>query len=46
MIEVMEQILGYSWGETSYDDMIAAGALLLGLTAILLVINLLKSFLR
>lgn len=46
MINVVEQILGYSWGRTSYDDMIAAGALLLGMTAILLVINLFKSFLR
>lgn len=42
MIEVMEQILGYTWGDTSYDDIIAAGALMLGLMAILLVINIFK----
>lgn len=44
LIEIMESILGFQWGTTSYDDIIAAGALMLGITAILLVINLFKSF--
>ncbi len=42
MIEIVESILGYEWGTTSYDDVIAAGALMLGLMSILLVINIFK----
>lgn len=46
MIEIMEQILGYEFGTTSYDDVIVTGAMFLGITCIMLVINLFKSFLR
>lgn len=46
MIEVVEQILGYEWGTSSYDDVIVVGALILSVTCILFVINLFKSFLR
>lgn len=42
MIEIVEQILGYEFGTTSYDDVIAAGALMLGMMSILLVINIFK----
>lgn len=42
MISVMELILGYEFGKTSYDDIIAAGALMLGVMSILLVINIFK----
>lgn len=42
MIEIVEQILGYEFGTTSYDDIIAAGALMLAMMAILLVINIFK----
>lgn len=42
MIEVMEQILGYEFGMTSYDDIIASGALMLSIMSILLVINIFK----
>ena len=46
MISVVEQILGISFGETSYDDIIASGALILGITAILVIIQVFKSILR
>lgn len=46
MIEIMENIIGYTWGTTSYDDIIATGALILGLTCILLVINIMKGILK
>jgi hypothetical protein len=46
MIEIVESILGYDWGTTSYDDIIASGALMLGLMSILLVINIFKSIIR
>lgn len=46
MISVMESILGYEFGTTSYDDIIAAGALMLGVMAILLVINIFKYVIR
>lgn len=46
MIEIMEKILGYEFGATSYDDIIVTGAMFLGITCILLVINLFKSFIR
>lgn len=43
MISVMESILGYEFGTTSYDDIVAAGAMMLGVMAILLVINIFKN---
>lgn len=43
MISVLESILGYEFGATSYDDIIASGALLLGIMSILLVINIFKA---
>lgn len=46
MIEIMEQILGYELGTTSYDDIIVTGAMFLGITCILLVLNLFKSFIK
>lgn len=46
MIDIMEQILGYEWGTTSYDDIIAAGALMLGVMSILLVIYIFKAIIR
>lgn len=46
MIDVMELILGYEWGTTSYDDILASGAFVLALSCILLVINIFKSFVR
>lgn len=42
MISVMESILGYEFGTTSYDDIIAAGAMMLGVMAILLIVNIFK----
>lgn len=42
MISIVESILGYEFGTTSYDDIIAAGALMLAVMAILLVINIFK----
>ena len=46
MISVVEQILGISFGQTSYDDIIASGALILGITSILVIIQVFKSILR
>lgn len=46
MIDVVELILGYEFGKTSYDDIIAAGALMLGLMSILLVIYIFKAIIR
>lgn len=46
MINIMEQIIGYEFGTTSYDDIIVSGALILSITCILLVINLFKSFIK
>ena len=46
MIKIMEQILGYEFGTTSYDDIIVTGAMFLGITCILLVLNLFKSFIK
>lgn len=46
MIEIIEKIIGITYGETSYDDIIVSGALILGITSILLIIQTFKSFLR
>lgn len=46
MIEITEQILGITLGTTSYDDIIVAGALMLGITSILIVIQIFKTILR
>lgn len=42
MIEIVEQILGIKYGQTSYDDIITVGALILGITSILLIIYIFK----
>ena len=42
MIDIIEQILGINFGATSYDDLITSGALLLGITSILLIIYIFK----
>lgn len=42
MINIVEQILGVTFGATSYDDIITSGALLLGITSILLIIYIFK----
>ena len=46
MIDIIEQIIGISLGETSYDDIIVTGALILGITSILIIIQVFKSILR
>ena len=46
MIEIVEQILGITLGETSYDDIIVSGALILGITSILIIIQVFKTILR
>lgn len=43
MIEIVELILGIDWGTTSYDDIITAGALMLGIMSILLVVYIFKA---
>lgn len=45
MIAIVEQILGITLGDTAYDDILIAGAYILGLTAILIVVQVFKSFL-
>lgn len=45
MIEIVENILGITLGDTAYDDIILAGAFILGLTAILIVVQVFKSLL-
>lgn len=42
MIEIVEQIIGIEFGTTSYDDVITIGALMLGITSILLIIYIFK----
>lgn len=46
MIEVMEEILGVTFGMTAYDDYIVTGAILLAFTAILLFISVFKKFIN
>lgn len=46
MIEIIENIIGITLGETSYDDIIVTGALMLGITSILIVIQVFKTILR
>lgn len=46
MIEIIEEILGITLGTTSYDDIIVSGALILGITSILIIIQVFKSILR
>lgn len=46
MIEIVEKILGITLGETSYDDIIVSGALMLGITSILIIIQVFKTILR
>lgn len=46
MIEIVEQIIGITLGVTSYDDIIVTGALMLGITSILIIIQVFKSILR
>lgn len=43
MIEIVEQIIGIELGQTCYDDVIVTGALFLGVTAILIFIQILKA---
>lgn len=45
MIAIVENILGITLGDTAYDDILLAGAYILGLTAILIVVQVFKSFL-
>lgn len=46
MIEIVEQIIGITLGDTSYGDIIVTGALMLGITSILIIIQVFKSILR
>lgn len=45
MISIVEEIMGITLGDTAYDDILLAGALILGITAILIVVQVFKSFL-
>lgn len=45
MITIVEEILGITLGDTAYDDILLAGSYILGLTAILIVVQVFKSFL-
>lgn len=45
MISIVENILGITIGDTAYDDILLAGAYILGLTAILIVVQVFKTFL-
>lgn len=42
MIQIVEEILGIALGETPYDDLIVTGALMVGITSILLFISVFK----
>ena len=44
MISIVEDILGITIGDTAYDDILLAGAYILGLTAILIVVQVFKTF--
>lgn len=46
MIQIIEEILGFTFGTTAYDDYIVSGAVLLGFTSILLVISVFKKFIN
>lgn len=46
MIEIMEQIIGITYGETSYDDILVSGAFILGITSILVIIQIFRSLLK
>lgn len=44
MMMIVENITGITYGQTAYDDILIAGAFILGLTAILIVIQVFRSF--
>lgn len=46
IISLAEGIFGVKYGTTSYDDLIMATALLLGVMGLMLVIQLLRGFLK
>ena len=46
MISIVEEIIGITLGETPYDDIILTGAFILGLTALLIVVQVFKSFIE
>lgn len=46
MIEIIEQIIGITYGTTSYDDIIVSGSLILGMTSILVIIQIFRSLLK
>lgn len=46
MIQIMEQMLGFTFGETSYDDVLVIGAFTLGIMAILMIVQIFKYILR
>lgn len=46
MIQIIEEILGITFGSTAYDDYIVSGAVLIGFTSILLFISVFKKFLN
>lgn len=46
MISIVEQILGQTYGFSSYDDVIIVGALTLGIMALLLVVAIFKYILH
>lgn len=46
MIEIIEQIIGITYGETSYDDIIVSGSFILGMASIFVIITIFKSLIK
>lgn len=46
MIDIVENIIGITMGDTPYDDIILAAAFVLGLTCILIVVQVFKYFIE
>lgn len=46
MMTIVENITGITLGQTAYDDILIAGTFILGLTAILIVIQVFRSLIE
>lgn len=45
-MSIVENIVGITFGQTAYDDILVAGSYILGLTAILIVVQVFRSLLE
>lgn len=45
-MSIVEDIIGITFGQTAYDDILVAGSFILGLTAILIVVQVFRSLIE